>query len=113
MSTARPFLDTLRDLGQGVTHDELSEKLQELVSAIAETGKGGMLTLNIAIKPTDNKSGAVVVAAEVKTKLPKLPAPASVFFISPDNNLQRQDPRQTAMELREIKTSGSVARALA
>ena len=112
MSSARPFLDILRDLGQGVTHDELSEKLQELVAAVAETGKGGALSLAITIKPTDSKSGAVVVAAEVKTKLPKLPAPSSVFFISPENNLVRQDPRQTTMELREIKTPAA-ARALA
>ena len=112
MSNARPFLDILRDLGQGITHDELSEKLQELVAAVAETGKGGTLSLAITIKPTDSKSGAVVVFAEVKTKPPKPPTQASVFFITPDNNLQRQDPRQATMELREIKTP-AVARALA
>ena len=112
MSSARPFLDTLRELGQGVTHDELSDKLQELVAAVVDTSKGGKLSITIAIKPTDGKSGAVVVSAEVKSTLPKHPAPSSVFFVSPENNLVRQDPRQIAMELREIPPA-SAARALA
>jgi hypothetical protein len=111
MANSRPFADLMREHRNGVTHDELSDALQELVSAVSEEGKGGTLTLTISVKPLGKHDG-VEVGADIKVKAPKPKIGVSVFFVSPENNLVRQDPRQATMELREIGPS-SVARALA
>lgn len=98
----RPFMDFLREHRSGSTHDELSDALNALVAAVTDEGKAGKLTLTIAIKPAGRDSGALEVAAEIKAAPPK-PAPGvAIFFATPENNLVRQDPRQAALELREI-----------
>ena len=102
MSNSRPFHDFLREHRNGATHDDLSDALQELVAAVVSEGRAGKMTITIAVKPMGRESGALDVSAETKVTAPK-PAPgSSVFFASPENNLVRQDPRQTTMELREI-----------
>jgi hypothetical protein len=109
--SARAFMDFLREHRNGATHDDLSDKLQELVAAVMEEGKSGKITLTVSIKPVGKNDG-LEVAAEVKSTLPKKQPGVSIFFASPENNLIRQDPRQQALELREISPA-SVARALA
>ena len=108
---ARAFNDFLREHQNGSTHSDLSEKLQELVAAVSEEGKVGKLTITISIKPLGKKDG-LEVSVEAKTSPPKPTAGVTIFFASPENNLVRQDPRQTALELREIGPAG-VARSLA
>ena len=110
MANSRPFMDFLREHRNGVTHDELSDKLQELVAAVIEEGKAGTLTLTVSIKPV-GKADGLEVGADVKVKPPKTAPGVSIFFASPENNLVRQDPRQATMELREV--APSVPRALA
>lgn len=100
--SARPFMDFLREHRNGATHDELSDALQSLVAAVVEEGKGGTLTLTVSIKPMGRDSGALEVGTEIKAKPPKSAPGTSIFFPTPENNLHRQDPRQQALELREI-----------
>ena len=100
--SARPITDLLREHRNGVTLDELSDELQALVAAVTEEGKGGKLTFTITVKPMGRDSGALEVACDIKSSPPKKTPGTSVFFASPENNLVRQDPRQTAMELREV-----------
>ena len=102
MSNSRPFMDFLREHRNGSTHDELSDALQELVAAVTNEGKGGSLTLKITVKPAGRDSGALEVGSEIKVTQPKSAPGVSIFFASPENNLIRQDPRQAALELREI-----------
>ena len=111
MANSRPFMDFLREHRNGLTHDELSDRLQELVAAVTEEGRAGKLTLTVTIKPM-GKSDGLEVAAEVKSAPPKQTPGVSIFFASPENNLVRQDPRQQTMELREVGPA-SAARALA
>ena len=102
MANSRPFMDFLREHRNGSTHDELSDALQELVAAVTAEGKAGKLTLTVNIKHAGRDSGALEVAADIKIAPPKSQPGVSIFFASPENNLIRQDPRQHAMELREI-----------
>jgi hypothetical protein len=97
----RPFIDTLTALRYGELHDELSEKLNELVTACSETGKAGALTLTLKLKPS--KGGAMEISDEVKSKVPKLEHGSTLMFPTPEGNLQREDPRQLKLEgLREV-----------
>ena len=108
MSNSRPFHDFLREHRGGLTHDELSDALQELVAAVTAEGKAGKLTLVIGIKPM-GKGDGLEVTAEIKLVPPKETPGAAIFFASPENNLVRQDPRQQTLELREITTTTTTA----
>ena len=99
--SSRPFYDFLREHRSGVTHDNLSDALQELVASVIEENKSGKLTLTISVKPMGKQDG-LEVSAEIKIAPPKPAAGVSIFFATPENNLVRQDPRQQSMELREI-----------
>lgn len=111
MANSRPFPDFLREHRNGHTHDELSDALQALVADVNEQGKSGSLTLTITVKPV-GKGDGLEVGVDIKSKPPKAAAGVSIFFPTPENNLVRQDPRQQAMELREVGPA-SIARSLA
>lgn len=102
--SARPFMDILREHRGGQTHELLTEKLQELVAAVTEEEKAGSLTLKITIKPM-GKSDGLEVAAQVTTNPPKETPGVSIFFATPENNLEREDPRQRTMELRPVPST--------
>lgn len=108
--TARPITDLLREHRRGQTLDDLSTALHELVIAVEEQRKAGQLTITIDMRPAGN-SDAFAVKIEHKLKPPKGEPGTAMFFVSPDNNLVRDDPRQATMELREVPAV--VARSLA
>lgn len=100
MSKARPFIDTLRDLEAGHLLDELTEEQHQLLDAIRLTGKGGELTLKLAYKP--DGAGQMTIKADIKAKAPVLSRGTSLFFLTPEGNLTRKDPRQQEMQLRSV-----------
>lgn len=101
--SARPFMDVLREHRAGRTHEDLTEALQALNAAVAETGKGGSITLTLKVAP--HGDGAAMVTATVSSKLPKVQGGGAIFFLTPENNLERQDPRQADLPLRAIPTA--------
>lgn len=105
---SRPFYDFLREHRNGVTHDELSDALNSLVADVTAEGKAGKLTLTISIKPADTKDGALMVVDDIKVTPPKKTKSGSIFFVSPENNLVRQDPKQHNLPLRDINGAPEV-----
>lgn len=85
----------------GLTHDEITDAMRDLVAAVTDEQKAGKLTITITVKPM-GKGDGLEVAVAVKAAPPKETPGVSIFFATPENNLQRADPRQTAMELRDI-----------
>jgi hypothetical protein len=83
---------------KGRTHDELSEKLRELILAVQDIGKPGTLTLKIGAKRIND--GQVELAAQVTAKLPDIPQ-ASIWFATDDGELTRDDPTQMALYAEE------------
>ncbi len=101
---ARPFVDTLNTIRVGELHDELTTELNALVAAVCATGRKGELTLKLSLKPTGR--GQIEIVDEVKTKVPALPHGSTIFFATPENNLQREDPRQMPLKgLQTVDTS--------
>lgn len=94
----RPFADFLREISGGKVHDELSEKLHELVQAIEDTGKAGSITFSLSIKPMEKgNTSALLVNDKISVKAPMFERKAAVFF--PDNgNLVRNDPNQLSFD---------------
>ena len=96
MGSERRFDEFFMELDNGAFHDHCSAVLQELVADVEEIGRGGKLTSEIDIK---KKSGhnVMVVTPKLKVKKPEADSIAHLFFVSPDNNLRREDPRQSRM----------------
>ena len=78
--------------------EEATEALNDLVHATTETGKAGSLTLTIKMKPIGGKAGQMELDTDVKAKLPAPTKGKTILFTTPDNNLQRSDPRQQTLE---------------
>ena len=87
LSNSAPFLG-----------EEATVALNDLEHATTETGKAGTLTLTIKMKPIGGKAGQMELETDVKAKLPTPTKGKTILFTTPDNNLQRQDPRQQTLE---------------
>ncbi|HEY2250933.1 MAG TPA: hypothetical protein VGH74_07715 [Planctomycetaceae bacterium] len=104
----RPFSDLLRELRYGEALDELSAALNELVAHCVASNKPGELTLKLKLKPS--KSGAIEITDAVTVAGPKPERGSSLFFATPENNLIRNNPRQTNLDLRQVDTDGPAPR---
>ena len=103
-TTTRPFLETLRELRNGATLDDLSEQMAALVAAVRDSNKSGSLTLKISIKPaTRNDATTVLIDDEVVVKMPKAERSATIMFTTEDNSLSRDNPRQQKLNLRGVQ----------
>lgn len=96
MDTAQgqDFAVFVTSLSKGRTNRDLSEALQAVVAAVAETRKVGSVTLKIDIKPQPNTT-AVTVTDKVTAKCPEFDRSASIFFVDGDGHLVRDDPNQS------------------
>ncbi|MCV2395952.1 hypothetical protein OEB99_16675 [Actinotalea sp. M2MS4P-6] len=103
----RPFADWLREQSSGRTHDELTDGLAELVRAVKDTGKKGVLTLTISIAPFDKATtNTLTVTDVVKVALPQHDRRKSIFYGDDAGNLTRENPLQPTFEgLREVPAS--------
>ena len=100
---ARAFAQFLAEQRNGLTHTELSDALNKLVEAVEEAGRPGELVLRIKIKPAGKvAAGTVIVEDEIKVKQPQGERSASIFFVTPENNLSRKDPHQEDLPLKDI-----------
>lgn len=99
------FADVLKQLAGGQVYTDLSDKLTETVLAVQETRKVGEVTIRLKIKP--NGEHGVMIADEVKVKVPERPRGETMFFVNAAGHLMRNDPRQEVLPLRQI-SSGAV-----
>jgi hypothetical protein len=94
-------MDTLRDLESGGLLDELSDSQHRLIDAIRLAGKGGELVIKLAYKPDGR--GQMNIKADIKVNEPKMSRGTSLFFLTPEGNLTRRDPRQQDLALRPVE----------
>lgn len=100
--TARAFSMLLQDIRDGRTHSELTAAMDELIQAVRNTAKAGSITLEIKVKPSNrgHEVDRVTVTDKITTKIPKPERGDDFFFVTDDNNLSRNHPRQQALDLR-------------
>jgi hypothetical protein len=96
----KPFAEWLYEQRRGATHDELSEALNKVTASVVEHNKVGEILLRVKIKPGGD--GMVIVEDEIKSKTPEPGRAANIYFVDDNANLQREDPRQTRLPLREV-----------
>lgn len=98
----RAFNQFLGSLNYGSTHEELTKQMNELIAEMAQTrvdqGGGvvkGEITLKLAFKLDDHME----VTPAIVVKNPKNIEGKAVFFVTPDNQLSRTDPRQMQLDI--------------
>lgn len=87
------FLAALPDL-----REDLADALNDMVHASTETGKVSEMNLKIKLKPQGGSAGQVELDTDVKTKLPQPVRGKTLMFATPNNNLQRENPRQQTLD---------------
>lgn len=108
MST-RPFIDTLREIEYGHLLEELAASQKEVIDAVMLTGKKGAITITLSYTPEGD--GQITAVADLKAKVPQLPRGKTLFFVTPERNLSRQDPRQRELEgLRNVSDTTDTTR---
>jgi hypothetical protein len=86
----------LNDLRRGETLAEFAEAVETLVRAVQETSKAGTISLSITVKPMGGNK--VSVADKIRSSLPEATHEDTIFFVTEDGVLSRQNPRQLSME---------------
>lgn len=95
----RAATDQLRDIRGGLMVEELTEKMAEVVNAVLTTGKKGAVSLKLSIDPASKGDAVITVTDEIKATIPQEKKMGTLMFALPSGTLQRQDPRQTALDL--------------
>lgn len=92
------FLATLQKHRGGGLLAEASDKLNALVAAVAATGKRGKMTIQLSVVPAQVGEQCATFHDDITVKAPKAPAPASMWFMTPDGQLLKENPKQLLME---------------
>lgn len=98
----RPFASVMRDFGRGQVLEDAAQQLQDIVRAVAEHGKKGVLTITVEVAPMKGDRGALLVTAKTNAKAPQADATATVFYADQRGNLLRDHPDQTTIPLRDL-----------
>jgi len=101
------LLGVLLDMRNGRVAADCNVKFNEVLAAVIETGGKGELTIKISVKPSRLALGGAVVEVETqhecKVKKPEQDIGKSVFFVTPEGTLTRDDPNQADMFTLEAK----------
>lgn len=106
----RPFVDTFRDIEYGNLLEDLSTAQQKLLDAVMETQKKGKIVITLHYIPEGD--GQITVSAdEPKVTAPKMPRGKTLFFVTPERNLTRDNPKQIELEgLRKVTDTDTAPR---
>ena len=102
------IISTLVVMNRGNFIIECGREMQELTDAIKDTGKKGALVIKLEVTPSGLKDGRVnqvEIRPDVSINKPKHDQGKSIFFVTEDNKLVRDDPNQLDIEF-ERETNG-------
>lgn len=91
------FAALLMQHARGRTHEELSSSLADLVRAVLDTGKAGSITYTVKVKPAKNVEGMVTIEDVVRSTVPQLDRPASMWFVDSAGRLSQDHPNQQSI----------------
>jgi len=97
----KPFTDTLGEIANGEALNELTAATYEIIEAVMDTRKPGSISFTINFNPTGK--GSIEATAKIANKVPEHDKPTTTFFVGKDFSLQRSDPNQPRLPLREVE----------
>nr|WP_294864379.1 hypothetical protein [uncultured Pseudogulbenkiania sp.] len=105
----RTATDQLRDIRAGEMVEELTEEMAKVVNAVLTTGKKGSVTLKISVDPASKGDAVVTITDDIKSTIPREKKAGTLMFALPSGTLQRQDPRQTELNLAAVPKADASA----
>ncbi len=110
MTIQQPSIKTinqvLSSVENGAFHDDVTKALNEMIGDLADHAHshGGKPSGELVIKLKFNLDEKIMeIKPEFSVKTPKVSRGRSIFFITPENNLSRQDPSQMKLDLDEAR----------
>ena len=106
------LLAVLAEMKDGETLMDANRKFKELMDSVLATGSKGRISIDLDIKPSRMAMGGVVLEVEVdpsvSIKKPELPLGKSLFFVTDEGGLSRQNPAQERMFAaeKEVRKNG-------
>jgi hypothetical protein len=97
----KPFTDVLGEIENGDLLRDLTEATYEMIAAVMETRKPGKVKIVLSFSPTGK--GTVNLDADYDATVPEHDRPTTTFFVGKDYSLQRNDPAQPRLPLREVE----------
>lgn len=95
------LLQILLDMRNGQVAADCNDKFNKVLAAVLETGGKGELTIKLFVRPSKMGMGGAVIEVETehecKAKVPELAVGRSLFFVTKDGRLTRNDPDQETM----------------
>lgn len=109
---AQSVLHLLSQIRGGAALARAGDRLSELVAAVKATGQPGEVTLTVIVKPDKTDETIVKLVPKVKAKIPERAFAEGIFFVSDNNELSREDPRQAELDLErrtKLEEAGATA----
>lgn len=105
------IIETLIVMNRGNFVIECGREMQELTDSIIDTGGKGSLVIKLEVTPSGLKDGRISqvdISPSIDIKKPKHDQGKSIFFVTSDNKLVRDDPSQEQFEFdeKEKETNG-------
>lgn len=92
------FSALVGEMNGGLSDHKLSEKLQQCIKAVQETGKKATVTYKLTIVPETRDAGQVSLEDDIIAKIPELGRGKTLRFTTPDGRLSKRDPNQGEFE---------------
>lgn len=100
----KPITDTMHHINNGFFISSASDKFQELVKKVNESGKTGKIEMTISIKKIV-KSGAMHITGKFKAHMPADDPMETVLFATEEGGLQVDHPNQKKLPLTVVEES--------
>lgn len=94
----RPFDEWLAEFRSGLVLRDISIELHDLISDVQAQEKKGSLTVVIEVSPVGS-SGQLQVTVDARSKLPRQPPAASLYYVDKHGNPTRHDPLQSQLPM--------------
>lgn len=99
------FLNILTNHRNGMLITDVSKAIRQVAAACQLTGESGKVTLTMKLRPATVGDAATLVFEPVlKTTVPEVKQPGSIFYADDDYNLVREDPRQQRLALKVVES---------
>lgn len=114
---ARSFALLLQHIDDGALHAELSETVQatckQLATLVDSLGSDQKASITLKIDLLYCRNGMLIIKGNVDDKTPKMPHAPTVAWLSKNNNVVFENPRQQKLPLREVPVSRAEPRDIA
>ena len=111
-NSIRSFGALIQSLEDGQLVSDLGDQLQALnekLARVAESTGKAKGELHLKLKLSADAGGTVQLDAEIVCKEPKAGRARSVLWLTKDNNLSGENPKQTKLPLREVPVADKAA----